>query len=308
MMGMPDSKAGWESYGWGVVSVGVEGTSSVGRSELAHRLAAVLEDPDWSPPVLPEVATQLVELTRKPNTSVADVARVLTQDPALAAQLIRRANSAAYATTARVNTVRDAAVRVGLLGVRNLAIEIALSMRVFRAAGYQATADALRRRSVAVAALAAVVCRSAGLPTAEAFLCGLLSDVGLAVGLMVLGERTRGPTRPDLSLVWPSLIEIHEQLSARMAARWNLAPETAFVLANHHDLRVDGEAHPMIAALIVAEGLAERLGARFPNPPEATSVPRISYEDEAREALGLNEARVDALMREGSKVLREFAG
>ena len=120
-----------------------------------------------------------------------------------------------YIGAGRVKTVRDAAVRVGIDGVRNLALEIALAMRVFRVPRYQATADALRRRAVAVATLAGVVARAVGLPSGEAFLCGLLSDLGLVVGLMLLGERSHGGTNADLAAVWPALVERHEQLSAR---------------------------------------------------------------------------------------------
>lgn len=304
-MGLPDSKAGWDEYGWGVVKVGVADVP-MERAEIAQRLAEVLDDPDWRPPVLPDVAAELVEMTRRPNTSVADVAKTLTKDPTLAAQLIRRANSAAYAATIKAQTVREAAVRVGLQGVRNLALEIALSMRIFRAEGYQPIADALRRHSVATAYLAALVCRYTKTSAAEAFLCGLLADVGLAVGLMVLGERTRGAKRPDLSLVWPSLMEIHEELSARMATRWNLAPETALVLANHHRLAINGQVHPMTAVVMVSHTLAERLGVPFPSPPDATTVPMVNLEKEARAFLGLSDPHMEMLLVEGRKQIVEL--
>ena len=303
-MNLPSSKAEWAEYGWGVVSVGVE-DEPMDRAEVARRLACVLEDPNWRPPVLPEVAAQLVELTRRPTASLADAALLLSRDPMLAAQLMRRANSAVSAARP-VQTVRDAAVRLGLHGVRNLALEIALSAKIFRAEGYQDIAEALRRRSVATAYLASAVCRLTSVSAAEAFLCALLADVGLSVGLMVLGERTRGVRRPDLSLVWPSLIEIHEQFSAKMATRWNLAPETALVLAHHHQLLVDGDAHPTIAVVMVAEWLTERLGVPFPSPPDATSVPRVSFVSQARETLGLTDRHIDALLRDGQKTLQEL--
>ncbi len=305
-MGLPDNKMGWIGYGWGVVNVGVDDIP-MDRAEVARRMINVLDDPEWRPPVLPAVATKLIEMTRRSSTSVADVTQVLSGDPTLAAQLMRRANSAAYATMIKAQTVRDAAVRVGLQGVCNLALEIALSMRIFRAEGYQATADALRRHSVATATLAGLVCRYTTMPAAEAFLCGLLSDVGLAVGLMVLGERAKGPNRLDLSLVWPSLMEIHEQLSARMATRWNLAPETALVLANHHKLRIGGHAHPMIAVVMVSEALTERLGIPFPSPPDATTVPMVSLEKQAREAIGLSDRHMEILAREGQKLLADLS-
>lgn len=275
--------------------------------EIAEQLAAALEDPTWSPPVLPEVAMKLVALTRQPTSGVADAARVLAQDPALAAQLVRRANSAVFVAAGRVKTVRDAAVRVGIDGVRNLALEIALSMRVFRAAGYQDTADALRRRAIAVATLAGVVARAVGLPPGEAFLCGLLSDLGLVVGLMLLGERTQGGSRPDLATVWPALLERHEQFSAHLAARWNLDPETATVIGHHHGLMVDGEPHPMVAVLIVAEWMADRFGAGLPHPPGASVPPRASDDALARSALGLEGEALEALLGEGQRALRELA-
>lgn len=307
MMGLPTSKAGWIEYGWGVVNVGVKEAPVMERAEIARNLADVLDDPNWSPPVLPEVAAKLIETTRNPNASVADVANILKRDPTLAAQLLRRANSAVYAAKIKAQTVNEAAVRMGFHGVRNLALEIALSMRVFRSEGYQPIADALRRHSVASAYLSAMVGRYARINAEESFLCGLLADMGLAVGLMVLGERTRGYKRPDLSLVWPSLMEIHEELSARMATRWNLAPETAQVLANHHRLSIEGEVHPMIAVVMVSNGLAEKLGVHFPTPPDATTVPMANLEKEARAWLGLTDRHIELLLVEGRKHLTELS-
>ncbi len=206
-----------------------------------------------------------------------------------------------------MQTVRDAAARVGLDGVRNVALEIAMSMRIFRAEGYQPIADALRVHSVATAHLASLVCRYTAMPAAQAFLCGLLADVGLAVGLMVLGEGSRDQRRPDLSYVWPSLVEIHEGLSARVAKHWNLDDDTVLVLANHHKLRVGNVVHPLAAVVLVGSSLAEALGHPFPSPPDATAVPMDHLAVPAREALGLTDRQMELLAVEGQRLLHDIA-
>ncbi len=83
-MGLPDNKNGWIGYGWGVVNVGVDDVP-MDRAEVARRMIYVLDDPEWRPPVLPAVATKLIDMTRRASTSVADVTQLLAGDPTLAA-------------------------------------------------------------------------------------------------------------------------------------------------------------------------------------------------------------------------------
>ena len=302
------------NYGYGVVTLEPKAPST-DPQQIARRVVQVLDDPEWKPPLLPVVATQLLELTRNANVDYQKVAKLLQQDPALAAQLLRRANSAAYGAGVQILTIRDAVARLGLNGVSNLALEVAVSMRVFRVPGYQNVADVLRRHAVATGYLAGIVSRYTPFNGQQALLYGLLADVGLALGLLAVVECsqcTRGHQRPEISTIWPTLWTIHERVSARVSAMWKLDADITTVLGCHHSIRVGNVPHPMAAIVLVAADLASDLGASLSEPLAGygvmvTPTPPDLMQS-ARDLLGLNGRQLDLARAEGQKLLKDIGG
>ncbi len=310
----PGSSRATPNYGYGVVTLEPK-EAPTDPQQIARRVVQVIDDPDWKPPLLPVVATQLLELTRSANADFQKVAKLLVQDPALAAQLLRRANSAVYGGSVQILSIRDAIARLGLNGVCSLALEVAMSMRVFRVPGYQNVADVLRRHAVATGYLAGIVSRYTPFNGPQAVLYGLLADVGLALGLMAVGECskcTRGHQRPDISLIWPTLWTIHERVSARVSALWKLDADITTVLGCHHSLRVGNVAHPMAAIVMVSAELAGELGAGLSEPLASYGVmvtptpPDIMKA--ARDLLGLNARQLDLARAEGQKLFKDMGG
>lgn len=296
------------SYGIGTATI-TQRPRGPDPVQIARRVVQVLDDPAWRPPLLPVVATQLLDLTRRPNVDYNTIAKLLSQDPALAAQLLRRANSSGYGAGLQIRTLRDAVARLGLNGIRNLALEVTLSMRVFKAPGYQAAADAMRRHAVATGYMAAIVCRYTPFNGPQGFLYGLLADVGLALGLVALGDCTRHEVRPNLLSVWPTLWAIHERVSARVASSWNLDAEIVLVVGHHHTLRIQNVTHPMAAVVLVAAELASELGASLSEPLAESFgivVPTSSEAlDHARATLNLSPRQLDLMRAEGRAALRD---
>src|SRR5712671_2804555 len=64
-------------------------------------------------PALPAAALKCIRLLKDPEFSLRSAAGVLEQDPVLAAQLIRLANAAAYASLEPVKTVLAAVTKIG---------------------------------------------------------------------------------------------------------------------------------------------------------------------------------------------------
>ena len=66
------------------------------------------------------VALAILELCRRDDTTLAEIARVVQTDPALSSRLIRQANSAAQGAVRPIASVVDAIGRLGIGTVRNL--------------------------------------------------------------------------------------------------------------------------------------------------------------------------------------------
>ena len=77
-------------------------------------------------PSPPAIAQQIIALARDPNTDISQVAAAISRDPALAAKLLRVANSALYARQRKSTNLRQALIVLGLQGATTLALGFSL--------------------------------------------------------------------------------------------------------------------------------------------------------------------------------------
>ncbi len=287
-----------ESYGKG--SVDIE-TDERDLSSLARRILIRFAAPEYQPPALPSVATKFLELSREQEVEFRRISAVLEQDQMLTGKVLARAQSAAYAGATPTRTMHDALVRLGLASVRNLVLELVFNMTVFRAPSYEKPMEALRAHSLLVAYGARLVARQTAVDAEYAFLCGLLHDVGVSASLILLGADPV-PKRPTVDQIWSSLPWIHEDLSGQIVKLWKLPPEVQLVVGQHHRIHSGGFAHPAIAALRIAEGLAEELGHGLTRADVADGYPFESANpeelSEAAKVLSLKPATRDRLLKE----------
>jgi diguanylate cyclase (GGDEF)-like protein len=89
--------------------------------QLKSELKASLNFP--SPPA---IAQQIIALARDPSTDISQVAAAISRDPALAAKLLRVANSALYSRKRRSTNLRQALIVLGLQGATTLALGFSL--------------------------------------------------------------------------------------------------------------------------------------------------------------------------------------
>src|SRR6185295_6049135 len=77
-------------------------------------------------PTLPLVASRLIQAIARPDTSSAEVARILSLDPSLTARTLRLANSDFYGFPRKVGTVDLAVVVLGPNILRDLVLGAAV--------------------------------------------------------------------------------------------------------------------------------------------------------------------------------------
>ena len=131
-------------------------------------------------PTLPAVATRVIELARDSSSSMRDVAEVVVSDPALAAKILRMANSPLYARRRECETFQQALVVLGLNTTLTLALTFSLvkSMKDGGACGLDL--NRVWRRSLLAGAAARVLALHFGSTNPEeAFLAALLQDIGM---------------------------------------------------------------------------------------------------------------------------------
>jgi HD-like signal output (HDOD) protein len=288
------------------------------RVEVTSRVQKTFASPAYRPPMLPAVALDVLELSQKADVDFEQVVRLLEKDPVLAAKVLSISQSAAYATRTPILSLRTAVVRLGLKTLRDIVLEAALHLKVFRVPGFEPAMARLARHSTASAHVIRAICRRTRVETEYAFLCGLLHDVGFAAALLALsGDPQLG--RAPFEALAPVVDDVHDEASGLLARLWKLPAQVQRVVARHHDLGKEPE--PVSAALVVAEQLVWEAGAGIePPPPDANPMSLATPEppsdgvdvnwtgmvDQARRELGMDDLAFGAARAEAFALVAQL--
>lgn len=82
-------------------------------------------------PSLPLIAHQVIELSKRQDTSNAHIAAILERDPALAAKVVALSNSAANLSVRSIDSVQDAITRIGLDMTMTLALSFSFAKAMY---------------------------------------------------------------------------------------------------------------------------------------------------------------------------------
>jgi signal transduction histidine kinase/HD-like signal output (HDOD) protein len=161
----------------------------------ARRIELILRQID-ALPTLPTVATRLLTLTASDESSAKEVIRLVSSDPSLTAKILSLCATADRGLREDVMTIDKAVLLLGFNTIRNAV----LSIKVFETLGpkvqHVGTAETIEddapglvfdrtsfwRHSLAVGIAAELICEAERKPgelaPGEAFVCGLLHDIG----------------------------------------------------------------------------------------------------------------------------------
>jgi len=240
---------------------------------------------DSAVPMLPALAADVIDLAMDPDIGIARLARVIVKDQALSTQVLRLANSAYCAPMQDVTTVNDAIVRMGTGPVRNVVLALCVTSRLQGAYVNGPQGQDLMDHAIGTAYLARLVAERVGVDPDEAFMCGLLHDLGkllllkLARDFLKIGAPT--PSTQEMDTVCR---DRHPEIGARLLRQWQLPEALENPVRYHHDPAAASAAHNQGAAVAyMANRLSHRYG--FGCPREDAEL----LEDPICTRLGLNE-------------------
>jgi diguanylate cyclase (GGDEF)-like protein len=142
-------------------------------------------------PSMPGVVVEVLRLSKDEEAGIGDFARVISGDPALAIKLLQLSNSSMFSTGHEVKTLDRACMVLGLKTVQLMALSFSL-----RSSLPEGDAEFLKEywaRSLVAAVAARTFSRymNYGLDD-EAFLCGLLNQLGHLVIAQCMPDEYRG--------------------------------------------------------------------------------------------------------------------
>jgi HD-like signal output (HDOD) protein len=232
------------------------------QQELIERLLQTFAADNYQPPLLPGAALQLLSLARDPDVAMFRIIALLETEPLIVARVIRAAQSPVYSGGARIKSIEDAVLRLGLRTIALLFTEAALNAALFSSATFQAPMQALRRHSTATAHIARTLAERIGQPGDRVYLCGLLHDIGLAACLLVAPDLLHADGRSfEFAELAEPIHSVHEQAGEMLSSLWNMPAGLGWVFAHHHSFMLRTHASPMAALVCLSSWIASEVGA-----------------------------------------------
>jgi putative nucleotidyltransferase with HDIG domain len=254
-------------------------------------------------PTFPAAALRLVKFINHEDAEPAELVRLISQDPALTAQVMRMANSAYFTRGVEIKTVKEAVVRLGyreVAGVATAAATAALFNKDARgrSKAFQEHQYWIWTESLSSAFAASWLALEHRLGDSDiAFTGGMLHDIGKTLAVNALADSALLARLPGFDpelMLGPLLEAMHVEVGARMAEEWKLPSAIARICREHHD--PDEGAPRELHAVRIAAAISEMRVA----PKWATT--RLAEVQRSAELLGLDRHQ----LRAASAQVRDF--
>ncbi len=232
-------------------------------------------------PSLPTVGVQVLTLTRDPDVSMDQIAKVIETDPALSAKVLKTVNSSVYGLKSPCTTIRRALNYLGLSAVKSIVLGFSLVESTRGVDGDDAfDINDHWRRSIFGAAAARVIAQKVGkCDPEEAFAAALFQDLGALAMFTALGQqytRAIASSLKDhsghLALEKSALGFTHAECGAALATKWRLPDRYVQTIQHHH--APDG-ADPDCRDLVRAVGLGTFTAAALASEDPSEHLPAL---------------------------------
>jgi HD-like signal output (HDOD) protein len=237
---------------------------NVGLPEQAEQLLVERIDKDRIDlPVLPQVAGKVMALANDPSADAARLSALIHHDQALAAHVLRVANSPAYMPRTPIASLQHAVAMLGVNQLSEIAVTISLKSGAVKVPGHEADLKQLWRHALASGAYAKEIARTRRYNVEGAYLCGLLHAVGKPVVLKTVTTIAAELHRPLAPSLLASLLDgYHSRIGSLIAVEWALPPQVAEAITFY---RVYEQA-PSHRQEVMMTCLADRLATYLLNP------------------------------------------
>lgn len=218
-------------------------------------------------PAFPQSVQKILDLTRDINCLPKDLVTVIEKDPVMTMKILKIINSAYYSLPAKITSVNQSVVYLGLNTIKNLALSIAAvgMLPRFNTSGFDIQRYLLHSLTTAAVARQVAVQYARGqLDPSDAYIAGLLHDFGKAVFAQFLAHdfhdalatsRERGIPlhQAELDVIGAD----HALVGAMLATKWQFPQHLIACIRDHHN--PEAEPTPLMDCVRVADQICRKL-------------------------------------------------
>jgi len=239
-------------------------------------------------PTLPVVVSRVLQAVEDKQSSAKDLVDIIQNDQAIAAKVLRVANSAYYGLPNKVNTISHAIVLLGFETVRNLC----LGVGVFRSFLPYRLHESVNLEKFWEHTIASAVCSRILRPdksqeeSEETFLAALIHDIGRLCFLaaqpdlylkVILNAKKEG--KPLIEIEQNVFGGTHAELGGLLCKHWNFGKELIQPVVHHHDPEnAEPEYAERAAEVAVSNCIAQQRGMRWRVDTVIPEVPQFAMD------------------------------
>ena len=232
-------------------------------------------------PTPPAIAIKILDTVRGDSFTFEDLARVIESDPALAARVLKAANSPYYHLSSKVSSIEKSVAILGTHAVKNIALSFVLCS-AFQCDPYE-TFDATTfwRHALSSAVAAELTATLVRASSNDLFITALMQDIGI---LVMQGYRPR-----DYQLVFnyrkethrplPEIERMifacdHQEVGAELLRSWLLPEEICEPIRYHHQ---EAAVPPKYRITIALLSIARNLSSFYNGSEDVDKIRRVKH-------------------------------
>jgi putative nucleotidyltransferase with HDIG domain len=217
---------------------------------------------------LPYITLQLTKLISDENTTMQAFENMIKMDPTLVLRILRAANSPYYGLRQKVNSISRAVVVIGINNLRNIIVTEGLR-GLFKD---KKEKNAFSRNRLWLHCAAVSICsqmimeRIFGLNGEDAFLCGILHDIGMIVEDQTVpdlfynvcdsyDQNIKSITHQEKDIIGTD----HCEIGYLLAKEWQLTIDVQEGIQNHHKILNDVPPSSLTGTVQQAEYIVSKL-------------------------------------------------
>jgi putative nucleotidyltransferase with HDIG domain len=226
-------------------------TGALSIGAVIKQIAGQIAEGEIDIPPVPDMMLKLNDAMEKDNISIHDIVKIIMADQILTSKILRVVNSSFYSPSGEITSLQQAIIFMGLKSVLSIVTVHTLSSI---APDNAEEVRGILRHSLLCAFVAKKIAIALRLDPEEAFVCGLLHDIGKTLILNIAREKQL----PD-EIKQELMKDYHSAVGFMLGSRWHFSEVIKSSIKYHHSPQESTDHRKMVETIHVADFIANDL-------------------------------------------------